>query len=119
NISKTAYIAECYMPFRAAAVTPRRPKILSRCRAKEKPGAVRRVLLENRFRGGSGAERLDPPGESRNLARHRIAMQDALAGGAHQFRLRCLQRGFGGGLVAGSQGFLDLAHIAAHARAPV
>ena len=68
---------------------------------------------------GSGRQGLEPLGETRNLPRCGVLVQHALGGGAHQFRLRCLEGSLGRGLVAGGQRLFDLADEGADARAAV
>src|SRR4051812_37215910 len=55
--------------------------------------------------------------EARNLAVRCIAMDDALLRGTHDLGLGGLQRGERGGLVAGGDCLLDLAHGGTHPRA--
>jgi len=76
------------------------------------------VAALKRRRGGtkSDAERLDPVVEAADLAGGQVGMDDTLGRGAVDFRLGSLE-GFHGDLViAGHDGFLDLADEGAHAR---
>src|SRR5512144_1417982 len=67
-----------------------------------------------------GSERLDARVQPRQLARGGVALEDTGADAALNFRLRFLEGGLGGGLVAGGNRGLELldevAHTA-HARA--
>src|SRR5690554_7095726 len=65
------------------------------------------------------AERLQALSKARNLARSRVAVDDALGSGAHQLRLSCVERFLCCFLVAQCQRFLDLAKEGANARAAV
>src|SRR6056297_1486630 len=66
--------------------------------------------------GRSGAERLDPVVQPRNLPARGVLVQDALVGTAHDLRLRGLEGGGRLCTVAAGDRFLDLADEGPHAR---
>src|SRR5690606_32538282 len=64
------------------------------------------------------AERLDARRQTRELARHRVAVEHALGRGAVQLRLRGAERLLRGRVVSAGNRLLHLAEEGAHARAP-
>src|SRR5262249_45584021 len=68
-------------------------------------------------RPSPSAHSLHPRRQARNLARSGVLVDHAPGDAAHDFRLRSLQRSRSSRFIAGGDGFLDLAHIGADARA--
>ena len=66
--------------------------------------------------GGSGRQSLDAMVQAGNLAGGQIGMNDALGGGTVDFGFSGVQRFHGQLVVAGNDGFLDLADEGADAR---